>query len=125
MFFDAEQTDNTLREIENDLYRMQRVSDANIAVRMLIVGIIGFILGRKSATALARTVAGKRPEPPGPYRGQGACTFCTDRTTSGVRHDLCPGEIHTSPGTKDDKVWTCACWREGHRHEHRCGYQES
>ena len=49
MYFDAEQTDNALREIENDLYRMQRVSDANIAVRMLIVGIIAFILGRKSA----------------------------------------------------------------------------
>ena len=48
MFFDAEQTDNALREIENDLHRMQRVSDANIAVRMIVVGIIGFILGRKS-----------------------------------------------------------------------------
>ena len=48
MFFDAEQTDNTLREIENDLYRMQRVSDANIAVRMLIVGIIGFILAGRA-----------------------------------------------------------------------------
>jgi hypothetical protein len=62
---------------------------------------------------MARTVAGRRKEP-GPYSSPGACEFCRSRTPEGVRHDLCPEEIHTNPGKKDDKVWTCACWREGH-----------
>jgi hypothetical protein len=50
-----------------------------------------------------------------PYRGQGACEFCRTRTTTGVYHEHCPGEVHTTAaGRKDDKVWTCACWKEGH-----------
>ena len=76
--------------------------------------------GPEERAALARTVAGKRsvqanPAQPGRTVRQGACTFCTDCTMFGVRHDLCPGEIHTAPGTKDDKIWACACWREGHQ----------
>jgi hypothetical protein len=61
-----------------------------------------------------------RDEPPltsrPPYRDRAkACSFCIERTTTGVRHDHCPGESHTTqPGRKDDKVWTCECWKEGH-----------
>lgn len=66
---------------------------------------------------MARTVAGTRqPEPAGPYRGQGACEFCRTRTQDGVRHDLCPGEIHTtSPGRKDNNTWQCQCAKEDHQ----------
>ena len=69
---------------------------------------------------MARTVAGtpapyrQIPAQPGPYLGVGACEFCRTKTFGGVRHDLCPGEIHTAPGKKDDKLWTCACYKEGH-----------
>lgn len=71
---------------------------------------------------MARTVAGRRvpdtvlgPRSSTPYPDKTkACTFCTDRTPEGVRHDFCPGESHTSPGKKDDRVWTCQCWKEGH-----------
>ncbi len=49
MYFNAEQTQNALRETERDLYRMQRQTDGVIAVRMILAGLIGFILGRKSA----------------------------------------------------------------------------
>jgi hypothetical protein len=68
---------------------------------------------------VARTTANMREpdltsRPPYPERSK-ACSFCIERTTTGVRHDHCPGESHTTqPGRKDDKVWTCACWKEGH-----------
>lgn len=45
---------------------------------------------------------------------ESACGFCIDRTPRGVRHDLCPGEIHTAEGKANDKVWTCKCWKERH-----------
>lgn len=67
---------------------------------------------------MARTVAARREAPLGPYPDrQAACTFCTLPTDEGVRHDLCPGETHTNPGRKDDRVWTCQCWKERHPHE--------
>lgn len=51
-----------------------------------------------------------------PYRDRtSACEFCITLTTNGVRHDHCPGEIHTTqPGRKDNKTWTCQCWKDGH-----------
>ena len=67
---------------------------------------------------MARITANMREPVTGrpPYRDRkAACNFCIDLTTNGVRHDLCPGEIHTTaPGRKDDKVWTCQCGKEGH-----------
>ena len=43
-----------------------------------------------------------------------ACSFCTTPTPEGTRHDFCPEDIHTNPGKKDDKLWECQCWKEGH-----------
>lgn len=41
-----------------------------------------------------------------------ACDFCARRP---VRHEYCPGEIHTAPGKQDDRVWTCACSQTDHK----------
>lgn len=70
---------------------------------------------------MARTVAGRREDaseltarPAYPDRTKG-CSFCIERTPAGVRHDLCMQETHSSsPGRKDNKTWTCQCWKEGH-----------
>ena len=68
---------------------------------------------------MARTVAGTRiaeltDRPPHPDRAS-SCSFCTTPTPEGTRHDYCPEDIHTTaPGRKDDKVWECQCWKEGH-----------
>lgn len=67
-----------------------------------------------------RTVAAKREQlalferPAHPGKST-SCTYCTTPTPRGVRHDYCPGEIHsTAPGRKDDRIWQCQCWKEGH-----------
>lgn len=69
---------------------------------------------------MARTVAARRDasdltgRPPHHDRAR-SCSFCIERTPKGVRHDSCPGEIHSSsPGRKDNKTWTCQCWKEDH-----------
>lgn len=50
------------------------------------------------------------------YHGPGGCGFCTSRTTTGVRHDLCKPEINTtSEGRKDNVVWRCRCAQKGHQ----------